>query len=95
MAIFRTHTDALSESSLRRRCGVHQENNHTAGVRDTALQSVDAHDRAEERDVVGHIHNHPYVGVDRIERWSRRRMDVNPYNHRHVTVSQQYHFATK
>ena len=69
---------------------MYQRDYHAPGVRDTALQSVHANVRAEERDVVSHIHNHPYVGVDRVERRGGRNMDVNPNHHRDMTVRKQH-----
>lgn len=65
---------------------VHQRDDHAARVGGTALQAVNANVRAEERDVVGHVQNHPYVRVDRVERRGGRNMDVNPHYHRDMTV---------
>lgn len=69
---------------------MYKRDDHAAGVRDTALQSVHANVRAEERDVVSHIHYHPYVGVNWIERWCRRHMDIDAYYHRDMTVRKQH-----
>ena len=47
---------------------VHQGDDDPAGVRDAPLKTVDADVRAQERDVVRDVQNHPYVGMERVER---------------------------
>ena len=69
---------------------VHQRDDHAAGVGDPALQPVHAHVCTQERYIVSHIQNHPYVRVDRVERRGRRNMDVDPNYHRDMTVRKQH-----
>lgn len=65
---------------------MHQGDDHAARVRDAALEAVDAHVGAEERDIVSGGNHHPYVGMDRVEGKCRRHMDIAPYYHRDMTV---------
>lgn len=46
---------------------VHQRDDHAAGVGDTALQPVDRDVGLQERYVVGHVKDNPYVGMKRVE----------------------------
>ena len=47
---------------------VHQGDDEPPGVRDAPLKAVDADVRAQERYVVCDVQNHPYVGMERVER---------------------------